>query len=56
MRVCTILGNLQLLNACVWAQHVQVQTAKVVRLSLKTNFSRLGRVEALGRLVAYHNN
>jgi hypothetical protein len=29
---------------------------KVVRLSLKTNFSRLGRVEALGRLVAYHNN
>jgi hypothetical protein len=56
MRVCTIHGNLQLLNAYVWAQHVQVQTAKVVRLSLKTNFSRLGRVEALGRLVAYHNN
>jgi hypothetical protein len=28
----------------VWAQHVQVQIAKVVRLSLKTNFSGLGRV------------
>jgi hypothetical protein len=33
-----------------------VQIAKVVRLSLKTNFSGLERVAALGRLVAYHNN
>jgi hypothetical protein len=45
----------------VWAQHIQVQNAKVVRPSLKTNFSGLGRlyytwkVEALGRLVASHN-